>query len=149
MQARFDAKKARILSTLAVPDENYTDASPKGSVDEGIRELVHQINGNPGFVTTSSCSGRIAVYLEGRSTQSASTDADISRENATTPALSSSGKGGGKWLFTSHDQVDLVGLDQQSSTYSLLGFDPGSDIRYPKGIGDERFVHFKFEPMVS
>lgn len=67
----FARKKARILSQLAVPDADYADASPKGSVDAGIRQLIGEINGCAGLVTTSSCAGRASVYLEGRKTNKA------------------------------------------------------------------------------
>ncbi|KAI0476102.1 methyltransferase TYW3-domain-containing protein [Xylariaceae sp. FL0804] len=62
----FALKKARILAQLAVPDADYTDASPKGSVDAGIRHLIDELNGLDGFVTTSSCAGRVSVFVEGR-----------------------------------------------------------------------------------
>lgn len=62
----FTQRKRRILSALAVPDEDYTDLSPKGTVDAGIRELIDELNGVEGFVTTSSCAGRVSVFLEGR-----------------------------------------------------------------------------------
>lgn len=71
----FTQRKATILAHLAVPDEQYTDLSPKGSVDAGIRELIDDINAVEGFVTTSSCAGRVSVFLEGsrgRKTESAS-----------------------------------------------------------------------------
>lgn len=61
----FEVKKQKILSDLAVPDEEYTDLSPKGSVDANIVPLIRDINELPGLVTTSSCAGRISVFLEG------------------------------------------------------------------------------------
>lgn len=42
------------------------DLSPKGTVDVGIRELIGEINACEGLVTTSSCAGRVSVFLEGR-----------------------------------------------------------------------------------
>jgi tRNA wybutosine-synthesizing protein 3 len=62
----FVRKKAKILSLLAVPAKEYDDLSPKGSIDEGIRDLIDEINACDGFVTTSSCAGRISVFLEGQ-----------------------------------------------------------------------------------
>lgn len=62
----FQRKKARILASLSVPEEEYSDLSPKGSVDKGICQLIHDINQIAGCVTTSSCAGRISVFLEGR-----------------------------------------------------------------------------------
>ena len=63
--AAFTAKKNDILASLATPDADYTDASPKGSIDVPIRGLIDRINALEGVVTTSSCSGRISVFLEG------------------------------------------------------------------------------------
>ena len=63
--AAFTAKKNDILASLATPDVDYTDASPKGSIDVPIKGLIDRINGLEGVVTTSSCSGRISVFLEG------------------------------------------------------------------------------------
>ncbi|KAJ0123491.1 hypothetical protein J7T55_011956 [Diaporthe amygdali] len=62
----FARRKAAILAQLAVPDDEYTDLSPKGTVDAGIRDLIDEINGLAGLVTTSSCAGRVSVFLEGR-----------------------------------------------------------------------------------
>ncbi|KAL1859741.1 hypothetical protein Daus18300_009463 [Diaporthe australafricana] len=62
----FARRKDAILAQLAVPDDEYTDLSPKGTVDAGIRDLIDEINGLPGLVTTSSCAGRVSVFLEGR-----------------------------------------------------------------------------------
>ncbi|RKF60376.1 putative duf207 domain-containing protein [Erysiphe neolycopersici] len=62
----FQRKKAHILASLSVPEEEYNDLSPKGTVDKGIRQLIHDINQIPGCVTTSSCAGRISIFLEGR-----------------------------------------------------------------------------------
>ncbi|KAI3398570.1 hypothetical protein diail_8915 [Diaporthe ilicicola] len=62
----FARRKEAILAQLAVPDDEYTDLSPKGTVDAGIRDLIDEINGLPGLVTTSSCAGRVSVFLEGR-----------------------------------------------------------------------------------
>jgi tRNA wybutosine-synthesizing protein 3 len=63
--ASFEASKQRILAQLAVPAEEYDDLSPKGSVDAPIRALIDRLNSAPGFVTTSSCSGRVSVFVEG------------------------------------------------------------------------------------
>lgn len=62
----FARRKEAILAQLAVPDDEYTDLSPKGTVDAGIRDLIDEINGLEGLVTTSSCAGRVSVFLEGR-----------------------------------------------------------------------------------
>lgn len=66
MPPSFARRKAAILAQLALPDEEYADLSPKGTVDAGIRELIGEINAREGLVTTSSCAGRVSVFLEGR-----------------------------------------------------------------------------------
>lgn len=38
------------------------DLSKKGSIDEGVRELVNFINEQDDYVTTSSCSGRAILF---------------------------------------------------------------------------------------
>jgi len=157
----FISKKQKILSQLSLPDEQYTDASPKGSVDEGIRYLIDQINMQAGLVTTSSCAGRVSVYLEGPKFGQGASSSDgeetagngdvaveAGRENAV--ASSVGGKGGGEWLFVSHDPVKN---DAGESGYErLFGF--GTVPAREQFVQDvfapsTRLIHFKFEPMVS
>ncbi|OQV07716.1 hypothetical protein CLAIMM_12111 [Cladophialophora immunda] len=63
--ASFAAKKSQILAHLDQPAGEYTDNSPKGTVDAQIRDLIDEINQYEGLVTTSSCAGRVAVFVEG------------------------------------------------------------------------------------
>lgn len=135
----FARKKTVILEQLAVPDDSYTDLSPKGSVDVGIRDLIDEINAIDGLVTTSSCAGRVSVFLEGHKSayySSSAVTSPLSVSDATdhqligsidgtweaAVAVSSLGAaaggtvagtggkgGGGKWLFVSHDQVETQG----------------------------------------
>lgn len=143
----FAHKKQRILDALSQPAESYSDASPKGSIDEPIRDLINQINAYENLVTTSSCSGRISVFQEGSG---------------------SGGKGDkrgqeigekGKWLFVSHEalaipsslsngpaknhswheQFDLSPIMESGESMHEAGNSP------PSGM---RFTHFKFEPMI-
>ena len=127
----FLRKKTSILGQLSVPAAEYKDASPKGSVDAGIRLLIDEINAHPGLVTTSSCAGRVSVYLEGEKQKG-----------------KSGGKGGGgRWLFVSHDTVP-VPVPVPDSEGQLFGLRPLE----PAGLSNmhrSRLAHFKFEPMVS
>ncbi|KAK8073849.1 methyltransferase TYW3-domain-containing protein [Apiospora phragmitis] len=77
----FAARKRKILAQLAVPDAEYTDASPKGTVDAGIRDLIDELNGLDGFVTTSSCGGRVSVFVEGVKKQKAQKADDADAED--------------------------------------------------------------------
>ena len=156
MPTSFAARKRSILEQLEIPDAEYTDASPKGSIDEGIRQLVDNINGLKGFVTTSSCAGRVAVYLEGRAKAAKQHDNDVGTQAhiASTPddsqgTLQAGGKGGGEWLFVSHEPVRLEVYSEPNALASLLGLPSKSAANIHIDPAGSRFVHFKFEPMVS
>ncbi|TGJ78271.1 hypothetical protein E0Z10_g10491 [Xylaria hypoxylon] len=149
----FSRRKERILELLAVPDAEYSDASPKGSVDAGIRDLIGEINALDGFVTTSSCAGRVSVFVEGRKAGNGGgmeAEEDDAARPATLAAVGGKG-GGGNWLFVSHDPVvDDAGGDVKS----LLGLRGSTDCEGERGDAvennpkDTRLVHFKFEPMI-
>ena len=136
--ANYLERKSKILSQLAVPTADYTDASPKGSVDEGIRDLISELNVVDGIVTTSSCAGRVSVFVEGKKTV-----ADPENDGQIAGV---GGKGaGGKWLFVSHDPVPAGSQDWVEALE--LADSPGQDVRGESDI-DKRLIHFKFEPMV-
>lgn len=143
MSTNFQVKKSKILEQIQVPDEEYTDLSPKGSIDVGIRVLVGEINKIDGLVTTSSCAGRISVFLEG--TKKASLQPlleDSVGQSAQEPAIAGpGGKGGGKWLFVDHEPVSKT----STTIHALFGIDIPSGSPIEPGA---RFVHFKFEAMV-
>lgn len=137
----FQARKNKILEELSLPDAEYTDLSPKGSVDEGIRDLIRDINALPGLVTTSSCAGRISVFLEGRKKSSAGqTESLFAR---------SGGKGTGRWLYVSHEPLDKPegNGDVARPLHELFGMVPG-DGKPPTGSRGLRLVRFHFEPLV-
>jgi len=129
VSATFAAKKAQVLSLLTQPEEDYTDKSPKGTVDAQIRDLIDEINAYDGLVTTSSCAGRVAVFVEGpkakvggqprpdvqgdevahddeKDAQQSAAD-EANKDAATTTTTSPGGKGGGRWLYVSHDPITL------------------------------------------
>ncbi|KAM5346769.1 hypothetical protein ACJ41O_009774 [Fusarium nematophilum] len=137
----FVDKKKKILDQLSVPGAEYTDASPKGSVDEGIRDLIDEINQSSGFVTTSSCAGRVSVFLEGRRVA----EADEGDEQV----AGVGGKGaGGTWLFVSHDPVPTDD-DENKDWGRELGLEDSDTIQDVAGtIKERRLVHFKFEAMI-
>jgi tRNA wybutosine-synthesizing protein 3 len=139
MSKSFLEKKKSILNALNVSPVDYTDHSPKGSIDEGIRGLINIINSVSGLVTTSSCAGRVSIYVE-RKKNSPSDPL----ENDT--ITGQGGKGGGRWIFVSHDPVSL---DNDAWCGSLLAkfglkFHPGVDISETASL-----IHLKFEPMVG
>ncbi|KAJ9298916.1 hypothetical protein DTO271G3_3158 [Paecilomyces variotii] len=184
--ASFESRKRRILAELSVPDAEYTDLSPKGSVDEGIRDLIRNINGLSGLVTTSSCAGRVSVFLEGRKKKKekqkknttatsnmkiADDDGEEGRDenhdddddDAERQFASTGGKGGGRWLYVSHDPVKVTEAGdsvESRSFHELFGMAPGdgnlassssscsTDRMKKKKRDGLRLVHFRFEPMI-
>jgi tRNA wybutosine-synthesizing protein 3 len=137
----FQSKKSKILSSLSIPSTHYTDLSPKGSVDAAILPLIHQINAIDGLVTTSSCAGRISVFLEGRRGKGRGNLVDGVGAGV-------GGKGrGGRWLFVSHDPLKLEkGVDLMK----LFGLE-GDGEKNGESSGKRngmRVVRFQFEPMV-
>ncbi|KAK7723324.1 hypothetical protein SLS57_004518 [Botryosphaeria dothidea] len=151
MASAFAAKKLRILQQLAQPAAEYSDASPKGSIDEGIRTLIDDINAIEGLVTTSSCAGRIAAFLEGRK-RAAATDASEPREApAETNMAGPGGKGGGQWLFVSHEPVPMPAADAEQAGQhftSLFGLDAAKGVPPAQHAAAQRHVHLKFEAMI-
>lgn len=167
LPSAFVAKKATILGYLAEPVATYTDASPKGSIDVAIRGLIDRINALEGIVTTSSCAGRVSVFLEGKKNREANDelrhtdghpsagagvdDADAGNQLKSVPG----GKGsGGRWLFVSHEPIDAQAKTQQGGLTTLFGIkneareercdhSPLDNARYQK-----RLVRFQFEPMI-
>jgi tRNA wybutosine-synthesizing protein 3 len=146
MQSRFLTKKQRILEQLTIPDDQYQDLSPKGSVDEPIRPLIEDINHLQGLVTTSSCSGRVSVFLEGHKKGIVSPEASIEELVA---RAGPGGKGGGSWLYVSHDPVDLTPESTESKSFmnmfGLLDTSTGSQKLIET---NHSYIHLKFEPMV-
>ena len=71
------------------------DKSPKGSIDAPILPLVRALNGHADYVTTSSCSGRIALYeTSGRAPN-------------------------GRWALVEHRRVQLEELRQVKMKHPL------------------------------
>lgn len=143
LPAAFTAKKRRILDTLALPNGEYHDLSPKGSVDTAILPLIRDINASEGLVTTSSCAGRISVYLTGPSTSNPETG-EGGKEHAASNVPG--GKGGGRWLYVSHDPLVLNDNVKLAELFGL-GDGPSGDPSIPSTEG-LRLVRFQFEPMV-
>ncbi|OAL73721.1 hypothetical protein A7D00_1749 [Trichophyton violaceum] len=168
----FTSKKEKILRDLSVPEEDYTDLSPKGSVDVAIIPLIRDINRLPGLVTTSSCAGRISVFVERG--KGGKAQADITapgseraldgRENASSEDkpghdkrirteyvnkfVPKGGKGSGTWQFVSHDPLIFDGESTDKSLHALFGLKPSRTAISSSRKGEIQLVKFKFEPMI-
>ena len=151
--AAFITRKDAILASLAAPNDTYTDLSPKGSVDEAIRPLIDKINRLEGIVTTSSCAGRVSVFLEGSKTASqsnagSSKEGDEEPERRTQNAVPG-GKGlGGRWLFVSHKPCVFDGNQIQSSLAATFGMSPYVQENNNVDFKKAQIARFQFEPMV-
>lgn len=172
----FTRKKSAILSSLARPSDTYTDLSPKGSIDVRIRPLIDRLNALEGVVTTSSCAGRVSVFLEGRKgggeEEGKVRGEEVGRDRGEEGKDRSRGKGrGGRWLFVSHDPLPEHVPLSEGGWMRVLGLDKGKEeggggeMRRENGDdggGEEeggcgsnldvrrtRFIRFQFEPMVS
>ena len=141
----FNEKKLKILEGLNRPQAQYSDLSPKGSVDDGVRDVIGTINTINGLVTTSSCAGRIAVFLEGRQKardKAIPVGSEAPRSDAPTKGL------GGNWLFVSHERINVD--DHRASLSQLLNLSQGQPgLRSVAPSQSRRFVKFQFEPMVD
>jgi len=71
------------------------DKSKKGSIDKKIKSLVSALNKKDSFYTTSSCSGRIVLFDQGKSKK----------------------KNEGEWLFVSHD---LIGAKDKKQLFDSM-----------------------------
>ncbi|ANB14524.1 Tyw3p [Sugiyamaella lignohabitans] len=140
-QNPFDQKKRAILSQIESTDETHPDASPKGTLDVLLLPLIDVINSHSDYVTTSSCSGRVSVFLEGMKT-----------------ASELGGKGdGGKWLFITHDPEELKSTDWWSLVTDHREHVSESDVSAgvssigngePAKYDGQRYVLYKFEAMI-
>jgi tRNA wybutosine-synthesizing protein 3 len=155
----FVSKKSKILSVLSIPDTDYDDLSPKGSLDAPIRDLIDEINAIEGLVTTSSCSGRVSVFLEGVRKandgegvvdEDAAADVDVpgrlgEAQTKLTVAKTGGKGGGGRWLYVSHDPVEMEAVG--SDVVRFLGMEAAEESS--SSHSGERRIHFKFEGFVS
>lgn len=146
MTTRFEVRKHNILEQLDAPAGDYHDLSPKGSIDEPIRTLIGEINNLDGLVTTSSCSGRISVFLEGR--KAAHEGTELVAENEESRAGPGGKGGGGAWLFISHTAVEISNATSSSDFMSLFGLQKQTTGDVVGPSVSSRYIHLKFEPMV-
>ncbi|KAL9625632.1 MAG: hypothetical protein Q9160_000345 [Pyrenula sp. 1 TL-2023] len=145
----FQQKKDQILAELAVPTAEYTDASPKGSVDEEIRDLIDFVNALEGYVTTSSCAGRITVYAEGQKKARAHKDSSSPSRSRPETATTGGKGGGGRWLFVSHEPVDSrQNVPIRFSRSSQDSKNPRHESLAAVEPQNARFIRFAFEPMI-
>ena len=131
----FLARKRSITSKLAV---SACDNSPKGSVDELCLPLMSILNGHEDYITTSSCSGRIAVFHS--PSQPAATADEESRSETATRQKRGDALG---WLFVTHDLLEQAAVDRLVA--SIIS--PGKGMLL-EGLPERGIVSVKCEPFV-
>ena len=118
-QLSFDVSKKNALAKF--------DKSPKGSLDAPIAAFVYKINAHADYVTTSTCSGRVALF-----------------------ASASAGRGG-RWLLVEHRTVTLnevaaaIGASSSSSDNLLAPPPLPAD---GSSSSSDRVVSLKVEPAI-
>ncbi|KAJ2961262.1 hypothetical protein NQZ79_g3505 [Umbelopsis isabellina] len=139
--AGFQDRKNKVISELVEEmNPERADKSPKGYIDAPILPLMRLINQHSQFYTTSSCSGRIAVYCEGVDEKKL----DVAKSTK-----------GGTWLYVTHDPVTLPDTIENKDAwimqllfgeaYANVTTDPISD---EDKITQRQLVFFKFEPLI-
>jgi tRNA wybutosine-synthesizing protein 3 len=144
--ASFTRRKKQILANLSAPKNEYFDKSPKGSVDEGVRDLIDEINACEGLVTTSSCAGRISVFLEGEKPHGQVDN--VSAKSGATERTASGGKGGGSFLFTSHEPLNPGSTANSLTETFKLKLVPREDLGSSHFSSNSRMIRFSFEPVI-
>ncbi|AET41122.1 tRNA methyltransferase TYW3 Ecym_7281 [Eremothecium cymbalariae DBVPG len=130
-QDPFDQRKALVLQDIESP---APDLSPKGDIDELCLPIIHLINSHDDMVTTSSCSGRVSVFIEGNK---------VIKDKG----IKLGGKGeGGRWLFVTHEKTEVLNWlesfeDEMDWETSSIDISKGSSLA-------NRFVLYKFEPFI-
>ncbi|GMG39335.1 unnamed protein product [Ambrosiozyma monospora] len=158
MSEPFDQKKAAILSEIDITSSDNPDASPKGTIDELCIPIIKLINSHKDMFTTSSCSGRISVFVEGSKKAKTKKLASKTEEPDTTitSGVSERNQGetndnfkigakgeGGHWLFVTHDDSKLDNWWKDKN----INFENNSSKIQDLNLST-RYVLFKFEPLI-
>jgi len=144
MTLGFTAQKTKLLQRLTAPNASNTNHSSKEGVDVGIRSLVDEMNKIDTLATTSSCAGRVVVYLEGSGSSSSPShlDDDMGISGLTIAAEEVHDQS----LFVSHDPLPLSG---KRPVAPMLGLSDHTNLGVPSTVEGVRWVRCKFEPMVG
>lgn len=129
MQDPFNQKKDAILKEIGATNGGIPDSSPKGTIDEKCIPIINTINGHEDMVTTSSCSGRVSVFLEGI-------------KDGEDLKIGAKGREG-RWIFVTHNAEDL---DQW---YKSVDFNYCPEEQFTALVNtNSRFILYKFEPLI-
>ena len=122
---QFESRKLKVLSALQLdPNTDNPDKSPKGFIDEPIIELISCINGTDKYYTTSSCSGRISLFLQ---------------ENKIKQK-------GGEWLMISHNYINHHSIENAINSYKNKILQQNNTPNV--SISNFMEISLKFEPFI-
>lgn len=131
-QNPFDQKKASILSEI---QSTLPDLSPKGDVDILCYPIMDLVNSHNDMVTTSSCSGRLSVFVEG-----------TKKHNG---LQKSGGKGeGGRWLFVTHESEEVRGWIEKVDPSAFALDQNDFEHKFGDSVSGKRLVLYKYEPFI-
>jgi tRNA wybutosine-synthesizing protein 3 len=133
-QREFELRKEIVLKALASAEK---DKSRKGGVDAPIADLINCINSHPCFFTTSSCSGRVSIFLEQPHAPLLSDPYHEAESNGKAGAKSKV-KLGGSWVYVSHEPAKV---DEVVTTVRRL-------YQGAKQEQDLGLLVFRFEPFI-
>lgn len=140
----FDQKKQHILKEIGLNSEENPDASPKGTIDDLCIPLITLINSHRDMVTTSSCSGRLSVFLEGsKQLKQDAGAASTSAEDRGQVKIGAKGDGG-HWLFVSHEKENIIDWWKRED----VSFKYDTCINEKDYGTNTRYVLFKYEPLI-
>ncbi|KAJ9635373.1 hypothetical protein H2199_008376 [Coniosporium tulheliwenetii] len=109
MSSSFLAKKRKIIQQLSVADEEYNDLSPKGSIDEGIRTLIDELNSIDGLILHLAC----ASLIDAQKVLSAALTAGFRESGAV--SLTSTGNG---------EEIPMVAVRSTGLAFdSIVGYE--------------------------
>ncbi|OUM54909.1 hypothetical protein BVG19_g4360 [[Candida] boidinii] len=156
-QDSFDQKKESIQREISETTSDSPDASPKGTIDELCIPIIKLINSHHDLVTTSSCSGRASVFIEGSKLRKSNQETRTSQEQPKQTETSNNNqdifdykigaKGeGGHWLFVTHNENEVDGW------WKDKGIKFSKDVFQTKKVSDfdlsTRYILFKYEPLI-
>lgn len=126
LDSNFEQRKRKILDGLQFESKTENpDKSPKGFIDEPIIPLIACINDTNTFYTTSSCSGRISLFLQEK-------------------LINIKSQKGGEWLLISHNLITSEQITNAINCY-LNKVNLITD-----NLSSSKFVEIslKFEPFI-
>ncbi|KAK5941967.1 hypothetical protein PMZ80_005918 [Knufia obscura] len=171
----FTKKKSQTLSEISNHDTtDYNDKSPKGTIDSEIIDLIDEINAFEGYVTTSSCAGRVAVFVEGRKAVASSAtvdggagvasssnneDGEVAGDSAesaidgrqTSRGAGPGGKGhGNRWLYVSHEPIPSSHLRSANPMefHELFQLAPQPQCLPSTANNPPRLIKLSFAPLI-